>query len=247
MEINMKKNWLRKLAAAMALTTAMSSGMTPPAQAQAAAKDITVKATTKMNGIKLAKANLTVHKKTAVQLKVSQGPKDVTAKAKYKSSNAKVISVNRKGKATFKKNGTATLTVKYGGKSKKLKVSVAKHSWKANATKVRTVMAMRYRCNCGEILPEKEHKYCAKCKKVKKTKYDKGWCDCKQKEHIYGHKNKGEDYTYRTEYYPLNVKYAPSATCKGCGGKRVWQSIPVHYESKAWYEAEGYKTFEYDY
>ena len=218
----MKKNWLRKLAAAMALTTAMSSGMTPPAQAQAAAKDITVKAATKINGIKLAKTNLTVHKKTAIQLKVSQGPKDVTAKAKYKSSNAKVISVNRKGKATFKKNGTATLTVKYGGKSKKLKVSVAKHSWKAH-TKVKKVWALRSRCACGAICsgdPEEEE------------------------EHDIMHIKTGTAGNTHDEYYTLNVKYTDYYTCS-CGTKKKGQPEPENEHSKKYYEEKGYKTSEY--
>ena len=217
----MKKNWLRGMA--MALTLAITlAGTAPSMPAQAAAKNITIKVNSPKKGAKLAKTKLTVHGKTAVQLKVNQGAKNVTAKAKYKSSNGKVVSVNRKGRITVKKNGTATLTVKYGGKAKKLKVSVAKHSWKAH-TKVKKVWALRYRCACGAICsgdPEEEE------------------------EHDIMHIKTGTPGNTHSEYYTLNVKYTDYYTCS-CGTKKKGQPEPENEHSKKYYEEKGYKTSEY--
>lgn len=61
---------------------------------------------------------------------------NVTSKARYKTSDKRVISVSKTGKLTAKKNGTATLTVKYKGISKKIKVTVAnRHTWKKHIAK----------------------------------------------------------------------------------------------------------------
>ena len=51
-------------------------------------------------------------------------PLTSTQKVTYKSSNSKVVAVNSKGQITAKKKGTATITVKSGGKSVKCKVTV---------------------------------------------------------------------------------------------------------------------------
>ncbi len=218
----MKKNWLRGMA--MALTLAITlAGTAPSMPAQAAAKNITIKVNSPKKGAKLAKTKLTVHGKTAVQLKVNQGAKNVTAKAKYKSSNGKVVSVNRKGRITVKKNGTATLTVKYGGRTKKLNITVAGHNWKAHK-KVKKVWALRSRCACGADRSAMSYK--------ENYEHDLMHCDT----HTAGN--------YHDEYYTLNVKYTDYYTCS-CGTKKKGQPEPENEHSKKYYEEKGYKTSEY--
>ena len=218
----MKKNWLRGMA--MALTLAITlAGTAPSMPAQAAAKNITIKVNSPKKGAKLAKTKLTVHGKTAVQLKVNQGAKNVTAKAKYKSSNGKVVSVNRKGRITVKKNGTATLTVKYGGKTKKLNITVAGHNWKAHK-KVKKVWALRYRCACGADRS--------------------AMTDEEDKAHSIMHCETQTDGNCWSEYYTLNVKYTDYYTCS-CGTKKKGQPEPENEHSKKYYEEKGYKTSEY--
>ena len=124
----MKKNWLRGIA--MALTLAITlAGTAPSMPAQAAAKNITIKVKSPKTGAKLKGTKLTVHGKKTVQLTVKQGAKTVTNKATYKSANKKVITVSKNGKLTVKRNGKAAVTVKYGGRTKKLNITVAGHSY----------------------------------------------------------------------------------------------------------------------
>lgn len=64
------------------------------------------------------------------------GIANVTSKARYKTSNKRVISVSKTGKLKAKMNGTAALTVEYKGISKKIKVNVAsRHTWKKHIAK----------------------------------------------------------------------------------------------------------------
>ena len=79
----------------------------------------------KATGIKAPKnVNLKAKQKLALQTTITP----VTSKQKvtYKSSNKKIVTVNSKGVITAKKNGTATITVKSGKKSVKIKVKVMK-------------------------------------------------------------------------------------------------------------------------
>ncbi len=67
---------------------------------------------------------LTVNK--SAQLKVKYGKKDVTKKAKYKTSGKKIATVSKNGLIMPKKPGKATITVKYKGKTKKIKFTIKK-------------------------------------------------------------------------------------------------------------------------
>lgn len=67
-------------------------------------------------------------KQKKVQLKVKYNGKNITKKARYTTSNKKVASVSKKGVLTKKGSGNCTITIKYNGKVKKLKVQT-KHSW----------------------------------------------------------------------------------------------------------------------
>lgn len=70
--------------------------------------------------IKMNKTKVTIGVGDTYQLKVSGTSK----KAKWSTSNKKVATVNKNGKVTGKKKGTATITAKIGKKSYKCKVTV---------------------------------------------------------------------------------------------------------------------------
>lgn len=129
--------------------------MMPNTVEAAAKKSVTVSVSTK----KLAP-------KKSAQLKVKYGKKNVTKKAKYKTSNKKVLVVNKKGKITAKKVGKATVTVKYGKKTKKVKFTVVKPAAKKTAG------------NKGSG-GYHTHKW------VKKTKTEKKWVPKMVKEDVY--------------------------------------------------------------
>ncbi len=214
----MKKNWLRGIA--MALTLAITlAGTAPSMPAQAAAKNITIKVKSPKTGAKLKGTKLTVHGKKTVQLTVKQGAKTVTNKATYKSANKKVITVSKNGKLTVKRNGKAAVTVKYGGRTKKLNITVAGHNWKAHK-KVKKVWASYVICNCGEILTEQNHE-----------------------SHMTNHLLNGEQNNYFYKYHILNVKYTDYYVCS-CGAKKKGQPEPEHYKTKEIYEKEGYTVSE---
>lgn len=76
--------------------------------------------------VKFVKPSITMKKKTTAQAKVKIGPSGCTDTKTFKSSNPKVVTVNKKtGKLTAKKKGKATITVTTGsGKKAKMKVVV---------------------------------------------------------------------------------------------------------------------------
>ena len=148
----MKRQVLTLMMAVMVMFTMM------PNTAEAAVKkSVTVSVSTKKLNVK-----------RSAQLKVKYGKKNVTKKAKYKTSNKKVLTVNKKGKVTAKKTGKAIVTVKYKGKTKKVKFTVGKaahqHKW-VKKTKTqkkwvpkmveedvyKTVSIYRTVCCCGDI------------------------------------------------------------------------------------------------
>lgn len=69
---------------------------------------------------KLNKLKVTINVKKSYQLKV----KGTSKKAKWTTSNKKVVAVNSKGKITAKKKGTAKITAKVSGKRYTCKVTV---------------------------------------------------------------------------------------------------------------------------
>lgn len=76
--------------------------------------------------VKFVKSSLTMKKGTTTVAKVKLGPSGCTDSISFKSSNSKVVSVNKKtGKLSAKAKGKAVITVKTGsGKTAKLKVTV---------------------------------------------------------------------------------------------------------------------------
>lgn len=67
---------------------------------------------------------LTLKKGMKVQLKPAVQPITCVAKVRYKSSNGKAVKVSGKGYVTAKKKGKSTITVQYGKKKVKIKVTV---------------------------------------------------------------------------------------------------------------------------
>lgn len=240
----MKKNWVKGIALALAFTIAAAGAS--PAQAQAAsAKKLIVNTNAKAgSGVRLHKKDLHVHAKTA-QLKVRYGRQDVTKKASYKPSSKKVLSVNKDGRITVRKKGTAGLVVKYKGKSVKLTVTAAKHQWKTYYGQ-KGVWAAGRHCNCGDLLPAEEHKYCAKCRSYRTNpkSYD-GWCHCKADAHLKKHKDAGEDAGTYDAYYPLKVKYPKYKSCS-CGAVKRYSYVPKDYDAREKYEDKGCITELYE-
>lgn len=76
--------------------------------------------------IKFTKTTLTMKKKTTAQAKVKIGPSGCTDSKTFKSSNSKIVAVNKKtGKLTAKKKGKVTITVTTeSGKKATMKVVV---------------------------------------------------------------------------------------------------------------------------
>jgi len=72
------------------------------------------------------KKNITLKVKKSYQLKVTKTPVTTLEKVTYTSSNKKVATVSKNGKITAKKAGKATITVKCGKKTVKVKVTVKK-------------------------------------------------------------------------------------------------------------------------
>ena len=91
-----------------------------PNTAEAASKNpVTVSVNTK-----------TLAVKKSAQLKVKYGKKNVTKKAKYKTSSKKTATVSKYGKIVAKKTGKVIITVKYKNKTRKVKFTVVKPSVK---------------------------------------------------------------------------------------------------------------------
>ena len=80
----------------------------------------------KCTKLKVDKKNITLKVKKTYQLKVTKTPVTTLEKVTYKSSNKKVATVSKSGKITAKKAGKATITVKCGKKTVKVKVTVKK-------------------------------------------------------------------------------------------------------------------------
>ena len=80
-----------------------------------------VKITVKKPTMKLTKASAKLKKGKKVTIKVKAAP---VSKVTFKSSNKKVATVSSKGVVKAKKKGTATITVKCNGITKKFKITV---------------------------------------------------------------------------------------------------------------------------
>ena len=126
------------------------------------------------------------------------------------------------GQLVPKKNGKATVTVKYKGTAKKLNITVGGHSWKAHK-KTKIVNLPGIRCVCGKVIPL-EKKDCAYCKKYT-TCGKNGWCCCKQSEHTKNHILNEEPSNYYLMTVKQKVKYIDYYKCS-CGAKKKGEAEP---------------------
>ena len=87
--------------------------------------------------------------------------KRVTEKAKYKSSNKKVITVKKDGFMYLKKLGKSTITIKYKGMTKKIKITVTKPKFRVGkcgetADYTKTPVVLKELRGYGEYTPESQ-------------------------------------------------------------------------------------------
>lgn len=205
MRKRMRKNRTKGIISiALALVMVMALATPAPAANAAAKAKMTVKVTSPKKNVKLTGALLTVHGKKSVRLNVKCGGRNVTAKAKYKSSNTRVVSV-KKGKLTVKKNGGAVITVKCNGVTKKFKVVAGNHSWKAHK-KTKTVKVYYERCNCGAKFYGDDSKE-------------------KLREHSMNHLRNGEWDNWWCEYENKKVTYIDYYHCT-CGARKAGEPEP---------------------
>lgn len=217
-----KRNyWLK--GAALALALMMAIPVLPAMPAQAATKKLTVSVKSPKSGVKLSGSKLTVHGKKEIRLTVKSGKSVVTSKATCRSSSPKVVAVSKGGELVPKKNGKATVTVKYKGSAKKLSVTVSGHSWKAHK-KTKTVNMPGIKCVCGKVVLS-EKKYCEECSKHSAICRTYGYCFCKESEHTTNHILKGEPSNYQNIFVPKKVKYIDYYQCS-CGAKKKGEAEP---------------------
>ena len=114
------KKAMKTLAVFMVMMLALTGSVPTVTEAKAKTSIIV---TNKSTGKKIGK-KVSVKKGKKLQLKVKYGKNDVTKKAKYKTSNKKVVTVSKKGKITAKKVGSCTIKVTYKKKTKKIVVKV---------------------------------------------------------------------------------------------------------------------------
>lgn len=84
-------------------------------------KKVTCTVTVKKPSFKLKKTSITLKKGKTYEIKYSAAPKNTVT---YKSSSKKTASVNKNGVVKAKKKGTAVITVKCNGITRKLRVRV---------------------------------------------------------------------------------------------------------------------------
>mgnify|MGYP004504129031 CR=1 FL=1 len=77
-----------------------------------------------VNSLKLNKSKITLDKGKSYTIKAYLSPKKTTEKVSWKSSDKKVVSVNKSGKVTGLKKGKATITAACGVKKKSCQVTV---------------------------------------------------------------------------------------------------------------------------
>jgi uncharacterized protein YjdB len=105
------------------VTVLMKSG------AKASCKIKVQKAAVKLTSISTNKSKVTMKLTGSTknfQIATAKNPVTITNKITYSSSNKKVVTVSQTGKLTAKKAGSATITLKCAGKTKKISVVVKK-------------------------------------------------------------------------------------------------------------------------
>ena len=97
--------------------TMFTTGITANAASQKAVKTVTVRADKK----NITKKTYTLETGKSKSLKVTAKPAGTVKSIRYKSNKPKIVAVNKKGKVTAKKKGTAKIQITVTGKNKKKK------------------------------------------------------------------------------------------------------------------------------
>ena len=138
----MKNNKLKALAVALVLT--MSAGMIPTtAGIEVPALTTTVEAAAKKITLKASSKKVYAGKTVKINAKATKG-----AKLSYKTSNKKIATVNSKGVITGKSAGTAKITItakksKYKTVKKTITVKVVKQNQKITTSNVTLTIGQR--------------------------------------------------------------------------------------------------------
>lgn len=162
----------------MAMAVMVLFTITPHTAEAAAKKSVTVSV---KNAVK-SKGKYVLTAKKSAQLVVKYGKTTATSKAKYTVSNKKVATVSKKGKVTAKKTGSVTVTVKYKGKTKKVKFVVknpAATKPYVNTKGCYTDGDREY--HCGDFVDHYKwvkQKYSEPEGYTKETKVDEYTCEC---------------------------------------------------------------------
>lgn len=121
---------------------AMTAGLLPDMQVQAAKKAPAVKSITVKNGSKnVTKKTILMTEGKYVTLKVTVKPAKAKKSISYKSSKPAVAKVTKKGKVTARKPGTSKITITVRGKNGKKKATYVKVNVKARTIAVKSITA----------------------------------------------------------------------------------------------------------
>lgn len=182
---------------------------------QAASKKIDIRISQATESVTFSNKKLIVHTKGRVQLIVNMGGENIAKKATYKSNKPNIVSVDKNGRLKAKKNGNATITVKYNGVVKKLKITAGKHKWKAvkRTKKIRDCMTT---CN-----------YCGATFQTYSLKKVNGlWSHVRNdREHYEEHIRKGEPAGVTDKLYYKKVTYIHHYECT-CGDRKAGDPEP---------------------
>ena len=88
------------------------------------------------SGISMQDKKISLWQGKAKQLNLVSVPKQQSGKIKWSSSNRKVVSVSKKGKAKAKKAGKAIITAVYKGKKYICRIGVVKQTKKTKSSSV---------------------------------------------------------------------------------------------------------------
>ena len=129
--------YIKRIVSLFLVFVMLCSLFTPASEVQAATK----------KKVALNKTKLTLYVGEAYQLKLSNTK---AAKVKWSTSNKKIVTVDKKGKVTAKKKGSAKVTAKVGKKSYTCKVTI-KVKPKLNKTKLTLITGEKYQLKLSNV------------------------------------------------------------------------------------------------
>lgn len=200
----MKKSMKRIMAAVMAAAVIASTSI--PAQAADSALDIRITPKQASAIIKWeGKNKAIIHDTKSAGVKAAYKGRAVTG-VSFKSSNPKVAPINKKGILKVRRTGTVTLTVKYNGKVRKLKLTVGAHKWKPIRKTVTVRRSISTCRTCGATFNTFSIKDVDGVRRIVHN----------DAEHDKIHIENGEPYGMKTKIVTEKVTYIDQYYCK-CG------------------------------